>query len=125
MPRSFPIVRLLSVVGLQPALLAAACGCPPGGGETDTAATTTTTTAGTDTTGETSETSTTVFTTTGETTEGTVGTSTSTTTGPQDCNPNVQCGTNEICIDGPDGNCVCLPGLVLCGPDCVDLRTDN
>lgn len=48
----------------------------------------------------------------------------STTTGTEPCDPNIICGINEVCIDGPAGNCVCKDDWVLCGATCVDLRTD-
>lgn len=36
-----------------------------------------------------------------------------------------QCvAVKEDCFDGFDGECACVPGAVLCGPNCVDIKTD-
>jgi hypothetical protein len=45
--------------------------------------------------------------------------------GTQACDDDADCPLpNYGCFDPPDGECACLPGFVLCGEDCVDIRND-
>jgi hypothetical protein len=45
--------------------------------------------------------------------------------GTQACDDDADCPLpNYGCFDPPDGECACLPGFVLCGEACVDIKTD-
>lgn len=66
---------------------------------------------------------------TDDSTTGTTGESTgaSESSGPIGipCVEDLDCDLNQECFDDPVGECLCVPGFVLCGDECVDISTDG
>ena len=111
--------------------LAVLTACPPSEGATETSPTTGTsssestnvTTTNVVTTGMTQDGTTQDGTTQdGTTQDGTTQDPFSSSTSGEVCSQT--CGPNEGCFDPPNGDCMCLPGFVLCGVDCVNITVD-